>query len=84
MYVCVCVCVCVCMCVCVCVCARVCVCVCSFTDPQYWLKYFPPVTMEDLKALGIKVCTYMYIYSLHTSFSLKQSMCLNKYCIGQV
>ena len=33
-----------------------------FTDPQYWLKYFPPLTQEDLKALGVRVSVcYMHI-----------------------
>ena len=25
----------------------------KFTDPNYWLNYFPPLGMEDLKRLGI-------------------------------
>ena len=30
-------------------------CVLRFTDPQYWLQYFPPLTQEDLRALGVRV-----------------------------
>lgn len=30
---------------------------CSFADTEYWLKYFPPHAMTDLRAMGIKVST---------------------------
>jgi len=26
-----------------------------FTDPQYWLEYFPPLAIQDLKKLGVAV-----------------------------
>ena len=26
----------------------------KFSDPHYWLKYFPPIAMSDLKDLGCK------------------------------
>lgn len=26
-----------------------------FVDPAHWLKYFPPLAMQDLKAMGIRV-----------------------------
>ena len=31
------------------------ICVSSFTDPQHWLEYFPPVAKADLQALGVRV-----------------------------
>ncbi|KAL5525184.1 CDC60 [Sanghuangporus sanghuang] len=27
----------------------------KFADPQHWLKYFPPIAMEDQKALGTRI-----------------------------
>ena len=27
----------------------------NFVDPVHWLKYFPPLGMEDLKAFGVSV-----------------------------
>lgn len=30
-------------------------CMCRFTDPKYWLEYFPPLAKSDLKSLGLKV-----------------------------
>lgn len=27
----------------------------NFADPQYWVKYFPPIAREDLTALGARV-----------------------------
>lgn len=27
----------------------------KFADPQYWLTYFPPIAMEDQKALGTRI-----------------------------
>lgn len=27
----------------------------QFTDPCYWIKYFSPATMRDLKSMGLKV-----------------------------
>ena len=27
----------------------------KFADPQYWLEYFPPHCMQDLKHMGLKV-----------------------------
>ncbi|KAH8114896.1 leucine-tRNA ligase [Phellopilus nigrolimitatus] len=27
----------------------------KFADPQYWLKYFPPITVADQKALGTRI-----------------------------
>ena len=28
----------------------------EFADPLRWLAYFPPVTQQDLRSLGIRVC----------------------------
>ena len=27
----------------------------KFADPKYWLEYFPPFAIQDLKSMGVKV-----------------------------
>ena len=28
----------------------------KFAEAEYWLKYFPPHTKQDLRRMGLKVC----------------------------
>ncbi|VDN42238.1 unnamed protein product [Dibothriocephalus latus] len=32
----------------------------KFTDPVFWLEYFPQLAMDDMKKLGVKVCNYIF------------------------
>ena len=36
----------------------------EFADPGYWLTYFPPLTKQDLKAMGLKVHSLTQLYKL--------------------
>ena len=33
----------------------------NFADAEYWLDYFPPLAVQDLKAFGLHVC-YLIIF----------------------
>lgn len=28
----------------------------KFSEAEHWLEYFPPLAVEDLKKIGLKVC----------------------------
>ena len=28
----------------------------KFSEAEYWLDYFPPLAVQDLKRMGLKVC----------------------------
>lgn len=36
----------------------------EFSDPAHWLEYFPPLAIQDLKQIGVHVCS-LYSYSLN-------------------
>ena len=33
-----------------------------FADPMYWLQYFPPAAMEDLRKFGLKVVFFSHFF----------------------
>ena len=42
----------------------------KFADPQYWLKYFPPLAKRDLMSMGVKVSLHFYLNLLATFYSV--------------
>lgn len=34
----------------------------KFADAYYWLEYFPPLAMADLRSIGIHVCLLCKLY----------------------
>lgn len=33
----------------------------NFGDAEYWLNYFPPLAIEDLKRIGVHVSNYFFV-----------------------
>lgn len=38
----------------------------KFADPLYWLEYFPPLAIQDLKQLGthVKILYFSYVFDI--------------------
>lgn len=36
----------------------------KFKDAEYWLEYFPPLAVQDLKSIGLHVINFFSNYAL--------------------
>lgn len=60
----------------------------KFADAYYWLDYFPPLAVKDLKSIGLHVCGIFLLFIIvkiidyDSKLLLKYSLLFMFCCIG--
>lgn len=43
----------------------------KFADPHYWIEYFPPLAVNDLKSLGMHVSCFVLSFAVPSEKMMK-------------